>query len=134
MRAYEFLLESALDDIHDGLDVSSVSLPNTFMIPELSNSNFYEIYRFGVALAAVRGDQGSEDGVHPKKPPEFRATSEWGQHPIVTSFDPTVGKLIDQALLKVNKRGKKAVSTPHSDEMSDTNKRSPLPPFKGYSK
>lgn len=132
MRAKEFLTEQELADVHDGLDVAALALPNSYMIPELSNSNFYELYRFGVALAAVRGDGGKDDHVQNGFKPNFRATSKWGEHPVVSSFDPNVGKVIDKALGKVEKNGKEAVSTPGSDEMQDTYKTSPIKPFRGY--
>jgi hypothetical protein len=128
MRAYEFITES----VTDGLSVASYALPNTFVIPELKNNDFYDLYRFGVAIAAVRGEQGSSDGVQNGDEPKFRATSSWGEQQIVTSFDPNIGKVIDKALAKVGKHGKKAVSTPTSDEMDDTEYQSPMKPFKGY--
>jgi hypothetical protein len=31
-----------------------MALPNTYVIPELKNNDFYDLYRFGVAIAAVR--------------------------------------------------------------------------------
>lgn len=134
MRAREFISEQRLDQVHDGLDVASKALPNTFVIPELKNNDFYDLYRFGVAIAAVRGEQGHADGVMDGREPEFRATSAWGEQQVVSSFDPNVGKVIDKALAKVGKRGKKAVSTPGSDEMDDTEFQSPIKPFKGYKK
>lgn len=134
MRAKEFLTEQELKDVHDGLDVAFMSLPYTYMIPELSNSNFYDIYRFGVAIAAVRGEGGADDNVQDKNRPKFRPESKWGKHPTVSSFDPNVGKVIDKALTKVNKHGKESVSSPGSEEMDDTNRGSPVKPFKGYPK
>jgi hypothetical protein len=137
MRAKEFIFEQKLSDVHDGLDVASKALPNTFVIPELKNQDFYDLYRFGVAIADVRGDQADNNPLNknldPYKP-KFRAESEWGENQIVSSFDPNVGKVIDQALAKVNKSGKKAVSTPSSDEMDDTQIQSIMKPFKGYPK
>ncbi len=132
MRAKEFLTEQELSDVHDGLDVAFLALPYTYVIPELSNSNFYDLYRFGVAIAAVRGESGSEDNVQDKNRPEFRAQTKWGKHPSVSSFDPRVGKVIDQALAKVDKHGKKLVSSPGSEEMKDTFRGSPIKAFKGY--
>jgi len=134
MRAKEFLTEQELADVHDGLDVAFLSLPYTYMIPELSNSNFYDIYRFGVAIAAVRGEMGSEDKVQDENRPKFRPESKLGKHPTVSSFDPNVGKVIDQALAKTNHRGKIAVSSPGSEEMKDTSTVSPVKAFKGYTK
>lgn len=130
MRAKEFISEQKLERVHDGLDVASKALPNTFIIPDLKNSDFYDLYRFGVAIADVRGNQ-IDDGVNKFKP-NFEAESAWGEHQVVSSFDPNVGNVIDQALTKVGKHGKKAVSTPGSDEMDDTEYTSPIKPFKGY--
>ena len=132
MRAREFITEQRLDQVHDGLDVANKALPNTYVIPELKNNDFYDLYRFGVAIAAVRGEQGRGDGVMDGAEPKFRAESSWGEQQIVSSFDPNVGELIDKALAKVGKHGKRAVSTPESDEMDDTEHQSPLKPFKGY--
>lgn len=131
MRLKDFLTEQQLSDVHDALDVSALSLPYTYMMPELNNSNFYDIYRFGVAIAAVRGESGN-DTVQDQHRPEFRASSQWGQHLIVSSFDPNVGKVLDKALSKTHHKGKVAVSTPGSEEMKDTYTGSPVKPFKGY--
>jgi hypothetical protein len=134
MRAREFIIETALSKVHDGLDVASMSLPNTYVIPDLKNSDFYDLYRFGVAIAAVRGESGT-DNVQNKFEPDFRAESSWGEHQVVSSeFDKDIGKTIDQALKKVGKSGKKSVSTPGSDEMDDTLTKSPIKGFKGYPK
>jgi len=134
MRAKEFITETALGKVHDGLDVVAMSLPNTYVIPELKNSDFYDLYRFGVAIAAVRGEGGHDDVQNGYKP-KFRAESSWGEHQVVSSeFDKELGKTIDQALKKVGKSGKKLVSTPGSDEMDDTLTKSPISGFKGYPK
>ena len=132
MRAREFITEQRLDKVHDGLEVASKALPNTYIIPELKNNDFYDLYRFGVAIAAVRGEQGQNDGVMDGHEPKFEAESMWGEHQVVSSFDPNVGKVIDKALSHVDKHGKKAVSSPGSEEMKDTYKNSPVKAFKGY--
>jgi hypothetical protein len=132
MRAREFIFEQRLDQVHDGLDVASMALPNTFVIPELKNNDFYDLYRFGVAIAAVRGESGTDEVQNGHKP-NFNAESSWGEQQVVSSeFDKDIGKTIDQALKKVGKSGKKMVSTPSSDEMDDTSTGSPMKPFKGY--
>jgi hypothetical protein len=134
MRAREFIFEQRLDQVHDGLEVASMALPNTFVIPELKNNDFYDLYRFGVAIAAVRGESGT-DNVQNGHKPNFNAESSWGEQQVVSSeFDKDIGKTIDQALKKVGKSGKKIVSTPSSDEMDDTSTGSPMKPFKGYKK
>ena len=131
MRAREFIVEQKLDDAHDGLAIVAKSLPNTFIIPDLQNQDFYQLYRFGVAMAAVRGESGN-DNVQNDFEPEFQAESDWGEHQIVSSMDPEVGQLIDKALNKIGKSGKKAVSTSTSDEMDDTVIKSPIKAFRGY--
>lgn len=131
MRAKEFISESKLEGAHDYLEMAAASLPYTYVIPELNNSDFYELYRFGIAVAAVRGESGNDDVQNGFKP-EFKAASSWGEHQVVSSFDPNVGKVIDKALKKINKSGKKMVSSPGSDELTDTTKVSPMKPFKGY--
>ena len=132
MRAKEFIIETTLSKVHDGLDLATMSLPNTYIIPELKNNDFYDLYRFGVAIAAVRGE-GGNDNVQNKFKPDFRAESSWGEHQVVSSeFDKELGNTIDQALKKVGKSGKKMVSAPNSDEMDDTLTQSPIRGFKGY--
>lgn len=131
MRLKDFLTEQQLSDVHDALDVAKFSLPYTYRLDNLQNQDFYEIYRFGVAIAAVRGEDG--DQLNPYKP-DFRAESSWGEQQIVSGFDPNLGKVVDKALAKVHKKGKSIVSTPGSEEMKDTQKNSLLKPFKGYEK
>jgi hypothetical protein len=129
MRAYEFITES----VTDGLSVASYALPNTYIIPELKNNDFYELYRFGVAIADVRGTSGPDDGVQNEFKHDFKAESAWGENQVVSSeFDADIGQVIDQALKKVGKGGKKSVSTPGSDEIPNTGTQSTLKPFKGY--
>jgi len=132
MRAKEFIIETTLSKVHDGLEVAAVSLPNTYVIPDLKNNDFYELYRFGVAIAAVRGESGNDDVQNGFKP-DFRAETSWGEQQVVSSeFDRDIGKTIDQALKKVGKSGKKSVSSSGSIEMDDTLTQSPIKGFKGY--
>lgn len=145
MRAWEFLTEAKdgvidaadrgqLNLVHDGLDVVSYSLPDTYIIPELKNNDYYDLYRFGVAIAAVRGESGQDDGVeHGRhRKPHFEAESAWGEHQIVSSTEPDIASLVDKALEKVGLSQKIRVSTVTSDEFPDTTHVSPINPFKGY--
>lgn len=135
MRAYEFITESKdLLDYERGLKLAAAPLPHTYVLPELTNQNFYEIYRFGLAVADVRGENGKGDGVQNKFRQSFEAESDWGEHLIISSFDPDIGSVLDKALNKVHKGKKKLVSTARSEELSDTMNVSPMKPFKGYSK
>jgi hypothetical protein len=127
MRAYEFITES----VTDGLNMVSHSLPSTYIIPDLKNNDFYELYRFGLAIADVRGNSGDDD-VQNEFKHDFKAESTWGEHQIVISWDPSIDKVLDDALAKVHKKGKKLVSTKTSDEIPSTSTGSPMKPFKGY--
>ena len=133
MRLKEFLTEQQLSDVHDALDVASLALPYTYVMPELQNNDFYSIYRFGVAVAAVRGESGN-DTVQDQHRPEFKAESNWGQNLVVSSYDPEIKTVLKKALSKTNHRGMKSVSSAGSEEMTDTNKGSPVKPFRGYAK
>jgi len=129
MRAHEFITES----VTDGLSMAAYALPHTYVIPELKNNDFYELYRFGVAIADVRGTSGPDDGVQNGFKHDFKAETAWGENQVVSSeFDADIGQVIDKALAKVGKRGKKSVSTPGSDEIPNTGTQSTLKPFKGY--
>ena len=131
MRAKEFIIEQATN----GLSVASFSLPKTYIMPELKNSDFYELYRFGLAIAAVRGEGGEDDGVQNKFKNKFEAESDWGEHQIVSSeFDEVLDNTIDKALKKVGKSSKILTGTLESSELPNTNIQSTLKPFKGYKK
>jgi hypothetical protein len=131
MRAKEFISEQKTN----GLTMVSYSLPKTYIMPELKNSDFYELYRFGLAIAAVRGEGGQDDGVQNKFKNEFEAESAWGEHQIVSSeFDEELDNTIDKALKKVGKSSKILTGTLESSELPNTNSQSTLKPFKGYKK
>jgi N-acyl-D-aspartate/D-glutamate deacylase len=131
MRAKEFISEQKTN----GLTMVSYSLPKTYIMPELKNSDFSELYRFGLAIAAVRGEGGQDDGVQNKFKNEFEAESAWGEHQIVSSeFDEELDNTIDKALKKVGKSSKILTGTLESSELPNTNIQSTLKPFKGYKK
>jgi hypothetical protein len=123
MRAHEFITEQSLS-----ADVAR-ALPGTYTMPELPNSDFYAQYRFGVALAGAKGAaQRAKDDVTP-----YAKETAWGENMIVSSYmDPTVGQDIDYALKEIGKRGKRQISTPDSEESTDTVKVSPVKAFKGF--
>ena len=135
MRLKDFLTEQQMSDVHDLLDVAKLSLPYTYKMNQIKNSDFYEIYRFGVALADVRGEQIDDNplnkGINNYKP-NFRAKSSWGENQIISGFDPNLGDVVRKAASKVNLSGQTQVSTSGSDEMKDTYNTSPVKPFKGY--
>ena len=127
MRAKEFITEQ-----HGTLaqDVSR-ALPGTYAIPGLPNNDFYQQYRFGVAMADARGHTEREkDDVDPF---EFDSDTAWGENMIVSTYmGDNIAKDIDYAMKKVGVSGKKLISTPKSEESTDAIKSSPIKAFKGY--
>lgn len=135
MRLKEFLTEQQMDHVHDLLDVARLSLPYSYKMTNIQNSDFYEIYRFGVAIADVRGEQMNDNPLNKdinNHKPEFRAESTWGENALVSGFDPNLADVVRKAAAKIGNSGQKQVSTAGSEEMGDTYKSSPIKPFKGY--
>jgi len=128
VRAKEFIKESVLPLSSD----VARSMPGTYAIDDLPNSDFYLQYRFGVAIAGVRGKQARQnDKVEPY---EMKGETAWGENQIVSSYmDPNIGEDIDEALRELGVSiSKKLISTRTSEEGIDVDKRSPINSFKGY--
>lgn len=126
MRAREFVTEETKLPPEQADPMNHV-----FVLPGVSSSDPYQIYRMGVAMARARSDSGT-DGLTDKLP-AWSAAAAFGEEAVVAGFNATVGPVIDQALqmagLPVNK---KQVSTPNSLEPSLVNRQSPVRAFKGY--
>lgn len=132
MRAKEFIIESGLTG--SILPDVQKTLPASYVLPELQNSDFYKQYRFGVALAGAKGaEQRKKDNV-----PEYSKESPWGENEVIISYagNGVEEKFINDALAQVglSKNAKKQVSTAKSEEPMITGKASILKPFKGYKK
>jgi hypothetical protein len=126
MRAREFIAEQ-----RELPPESKDPMRDTYMLPGLSAADPYKSYRFGVAMARARSDQG-KDGVNPHMP-EWSAETAFGEHAIVAGFNHGVAEIIDGALAMTNTPGGKVlVSTPDSDEPDLVAKVSPVKPFAGY--
>lgn len=132
MRAREFVSEAKEARLQDAV---SKALPATYSIPALQNQDPYLQYRFGVALAQTKGrlgsEQSGEDIRHSMTP-----RSAWGENQVIVSYDPNIDDWIDAALKEVglSPRDKQRISTPASEESSDTGSISPVKPFKGYAR
>ena len=126
MRAREFLSEqTSLPEEY------AEPMRYTYTIPGLSAADPYKNYRFGVAIARARSDQGT-DNVDQFRP-EWSAETAFGEHGVVVGMNGGVEKVIDQALKMTNTQGgKKLVSTADSVEPNFVDKFSPIKPFKGY--
>jgi hypothetical protein len=126
MRAKEFITEQ-----RELPPESKDPMRDTYMLPGLSAADPYKSYRFGVAMARARSDQG-KDGVNPHMP-EWSAETAFGEHAIVAGFNHGVAEIIDSALTMSNTPGGKVlVSTPDSDEPKSIGKVSPVKAFAGY--
>ena len=126
MRAREFITEEI------GLPIETREpLGWAYDIPDLDTSNPYKVYRFGVAMARARSDS-RDDGVNPHKE-KWSAHSVAGECAMVVGMNPTVDPIIDQGLkLAEIPGGKRAISTPGSQEPDLVNHTSPIKAFKGY--
>lgn len=139
MRAKEFITEQfpaikKIDGSEVGTDVAGHALPKTYVIPDLSNQDFYKLYRFGLAIAATRRETGEKNYPTGQHGPEFNSKSEWGELQWISSVEPNLDQLVDSSLSKIGLKGKKTASTPTSTEIPDTAVVSPIKAFKGYKK
>ena len=130
MRAYEFITES-IGSIQPDVERT---LPAAWVIDKLKNNDFYMQYRFGVALAGAKGaEQRKKDDV-----PEFSTETPWGENEVIVSYagrDP-LQQYLDDAMREMGLKPSdaKLVTTPKSQEPTDTGIKSALKPFKGYKK
>jgi hypothetical protein len=130
MKAREFIAEDEAPRHHGLSQETIMSLPATYVIPKLSNSDPYRLYRFGVALAHAKGkQQRQKDNVA-----SFEAETEWGSNQIVVGFDESVGEWIDDALreMGLTPGDKKLITSLKSGESSTVSNQSPIKGFKGY--
>ena len=125
MRAREFITEQATlpPELADPMN-------HVFILPGVTSSDPYQIYRLGVAMARARSDAGSD-----KIPnmPAWSAEAAFGEDAVIAGFDDSINPIIDQALKMSGLPAKKIqVSTPNSLEPALVNHTSPVRPFKGY--
>jgi hypothetical protein len=136
MRAKEFIVENSIDSTVPGDDSTlstsiSRSLPATYSIPKLPNSDFYKQYRFGVAIAAARS--AKQRDTHPG--PNMAPASAWGENEIVVAYALDT-EIIDDALktMGLQSSDKILLSTKESEESEDIQAQSPVSSFRGYGK
>ena len=121
MRAREFINEGRTGTLQ--ADVAS-SLPASYVIPKLQNTDPYKQYRFGLAIADAKSSKDrSKEQTEP-----FEKTSAWGENAIVVSYDPHIDDWLDDALnlIGLSSSDKKMISTRNSDEAKDVTKQSPV--------
>ena len=128
MKILELLTEGRTGSLQD--DVAD-ALPATYVFPDLQNTDPYQQYRFGIAIAAAkRLDDPDEYNVLGKQQDSFAPDSAWGENLVVVTYaqdDDT--RILDLAakLMGVKKR---QISTKASQESSDVDVQSPIKPVK----
>ena len=126
MRAREFLSEEAALPPEQADPMNHV-----FVLPGVSASDPYQIYRLGVAMARARSDAGT-DGITDKLP-AWSPDTVFGEDAVIAGFNGSVGPISDQALKMTNISTKKIqVSTPGSAEPGFVGTTSPVKAFAGY--
>ena len=126
MRAREFLNEQATLPPEQADPMNHV-----FVLPGVSSSDPYQIYRLGVAIARARSDAGT-DGITDKLP-AWSAEAAFGEDAVIAGFNASVGPAIDHALKMAGLPAKKVqISSPNSLEPSLVLTQSPVKPFAGY--
>ena len=94
------------------------TLPGTYVIPQLKNNDFYTQYRYGMALAAAAAS--ADPNIH------FEKASAFGENMTLVTYVPEEQRIIELAA-KLMGVSAKLISTPRSEEPSDTQKNSPIP-------
>lgn len=126
MRAREFITEQK-----NLAPEQSAPMRYTYVIPGLSASDPYNNYRFGVAMARARSDDGT-DGLT-KDFPAWSSETAFGEHGVVVGMNGGIEQIIDQALAMTDTAGgKELVSTADSQEPALVGTTSPVRAFKGY--
>ena len=122
-------LEIVYENRHGSIqsDVAD-ALPATYVIPKLQNQDAYNQYRFGLAVAAARGEKARKTE-HGER---FEGVSPWGENDIVVTFDPNEAETSDAALKLVglSPSDKKSLNSKESLESKDVSKFSPVAKIK----
>ena len=100
------------------------ALPATYVIPKLQNNDAYSQYRFGLAVAASRGEKARSAD----RDQGFSGESPWGENEIIVTFDPSEIGTIDGALklIGLGPSDKRALNSKNSIETSTVSKKSPV--------
>ena len=126
MRAREFITEETKLPPEQADPMNHV-----FVLPGVSSSDPYQIYRLGVAIARARSDAGTNDPI--PNMPEWSPEAAFGEDAVIAGFNDSVGPAIDYALKMAGLPVKKVqISTPNSLEPSLVNRTSPVTAFAGY--
>ena len=126
MRAREFITEEKTLPPEQ-----SNAMNHVFVLPGVTSSDPYQIYRLGVAMARARSDAGTQDPI--PYMPAWSAQTVFGEDAVIAGFNANVAPAIDHALKMAGLPVKKVqVSTPNSLEPNLVNSNSPVKAFAGY--
>ena len=126
MRAREFITEEKKLPPEQADPMNHV-----FVLPGVSSSDPYQIYRLGVAIARARSDAGT-DGLTDKLP-AWSASAAFGENAVIAGFNANIAPAIDHALKMAGLPAKKIqISMPNSLEPALVNHTSPVTAFAGY--
>jgi hypothetical protein len=126
MRAREFITEEKKLPPEQADPMNHV-----FVLPGVSSSDPYQIYRLGVAIARARSDAGT-DGLTDKLP-AWSAQAAFGENAVIAGFNANIAPAIDHALKMAGLPAKKIqISMPNSLEPALVNHTSPVTAFAGY--
>lgn len=118
MRAKDFIKESS-GVVGNGDTGYDKAMPPTYALPQLKNQDPYLQYRFGLAIAAARAHANGEV--------KYQHDSDYGENMVVLARSPEEEKTLDMALSLYGKdNAKRLITTSKSEEMSDTNTKSPI--------
>ena len=118
MRAKEFINEGGTGSIQTAV---ADAIPSLYVMPGLRNSDPYEQYRYGVALASAKALQAGDVS--------FDAESVFGDKMVIATRSKEEDEIIALALGMVGQSGSsKLITSKYSTEAPDVNTRSPSAP------
>jgi len=126
MKIREVLAESRTGSLQD--DVAK-AMPAAYTFPTLQNTDPYQQYRFGVAIAAARRQNNPDPyGIEAKE--EFAPTTAWGENLVVVTYDQDQDTETLNLAAKMMGVPKHQISSTKSQETSNVNTHSPIKPVK----
>ena len=120
-----------LSDLLEGLRPGSLdievkdTLPGTYIIPDLENTDPYKQYRYVVALASAKAIENKEVSMDQE--------SAWNENTAVVCYTPQEVEIMDAANKIMNVK-KKMISTKISEEPPYINTKSTVRKFEDYDK
>ena len=125
MRIQELLNESRTGSLQD--DVAK-AMPAAYVFPTLQNTDPYQQYRFGLAVASARRQMDADPyGINSNA--EFAPQSAWGENLVVVSYEQEDDRTLELAA-KIMGVPKRQISSTKSQETADINIRSAIQPIK----